>query len=297
MNKEYLIDLHVHTTKSDGMLNPKEVIDEAKKNNVKYLAIADHDTIDAYDDELFNYAEKYNIKIIPAVEISTKTLRCGIHVLGYNIDLNNEEFKKELNKIRNARHDYLYDVSKKITDFGFVVNTMELDKIDSVTKAHIALDIINNKENERKLIDNFGHVPSKGEFIETIMNEGCPCYVSKRSVSPKDAADLIRKVGGKVVLAHPVAYAYEDKLKENDILDIINEMQPDGIEVYYIYVDRYNVRHDDSEKWKNFANKLNLFTTIGSDFHNYDGIRPVIGLLGENLNVDVEDIINNIMYV
>ena len=106
------IDLHIHTTVSDGWLTPKEVIDEAFKNKVSIIAIADHDTVDAYNDKLFEYARSKNIKLIPAVEISTKAKKAGVHVLGYNIDLNNREFKERLNKIRNARHDYLHDVAK-----------------------------------------------------------------------------------------------------------------------------------------------------------------------------------------
>ena len=108
------IDLHIHTTKSDGALTPIEVIDRACENRVSVIAIADHDTVDAYNDELFNYAKEKNIKLINAVEISTRAKRSGVHVLGYSFDLNNEDFKNKLYKIRNARHDYLHDVSKKL---------------------------------------------------------------------------------------------------------------------------------------------------------------------------------------
>lgn len=75
------IDMHIHTTVSDGKLTPFEIIDEAVKNNVKVVAIADHDTVDAYTDELIKYASEKNIKLIPAVEISTKFNKISIHVL------------------------------------------------------------------------------------------------------------------------------------------------------------------------------------------------------------------------
>ena len=113
------IDLHIHTVVSDGTLTPTEVIDDAYKNGVSVIAIADHDTIDAYNDELFKYANQKNIKLINAVEISTKVQKAGIHVLGYNFDLSNEEFRDKLYKIRNARHDYLHKVNKKILELGF----------------------------------------------------------------------------------------------------------------------------------------------------------------------------------
>ena len=95
------IDLHIHTTKSDGKLTPKEVIDEAYKNGVSVIAIADHDTTEAYTKELFSYAQSKKVKLISAVEISTKINKAGIHVLGYDFDLNNIEMQEKLYKIRN----------------------------------------------------------------------------------------------------------------------------------------------------------------------------------------------------
>ena len=297
MNKK--IDLHIHTNKSDGKLSPKEVIDEALKNGVSTIAIADHDTIEAYSDELFNYAKKNNINIIPAVEISTKTKNGGVHVLGYNIDYKSEEFKKRLFALRNIRHNYLYKVADKISDLGYKIDVEALDKIDAVTKAHIASNVVDNKENETLLKEVFGYIPSRGEYIETIMNEGCPAYVKKETLTPKEAAQIIRQAGGKVVLAHPVAYEYEDNLTEEDILNLVNEMQADGIEANYIYINRSNndEKINDTKKWRDFAKKNNLFTTIGSDFHYADGIAPLIGLVSENLDLDdnyFEEVLKNL---
>lgn len=288
------IDLHIHTTKSDGKLTPKEVIDEAYKNGVSVIAIADHDTTEAYTKELFSYAQSKKVKLISAVEISTKINKAGIHVLGYDFDLNNIEMQEKLYKIRNARHEYLHNVAKKLNQLGYYLNVEELDKIDAVTKAHIALDVINNKKNKEKLLHNFKHIPNKGEFIETIMNENCPAYVKKQTVTPKEAAEIIRIAKGKVVLAHPVAYVHEDNLTDNDILNIIREMKPDGIEAFYLYVDRNNNKIDEMKKWNKFAKENNLFVTAGSDFHNFDNIRPEIGF--KNTNFVLEDeVINEIL--
>lgn len=291
------IDLHIHTTKSDGALTPIEVIDEAVKNGVSIMAISDHDTMEAYTDELFEYAKNKNIKLINAVEISTKNDKAGIHVLGYNIDLNNKEFQEKLYKIRNARHDYLHNVSKKLNELGYVINESELDKIDAVTKAHIALDIVSNKENEKILLEKFGHIPNKGEFIETIMNEDCPAYVRKETVTPKEAADMIRSANGKVVLAHPVAYVYEDGFTDEDILNIVQSMNPDGLEANYLYVDKDDNKINEIERWNKFAKENDLFVTVGSDFHNKDGIRPEIGFVNTEFSLDketVDEIIYNL---
>ena len=288
---ERRIDLHIHSNKSDGVLTPKEIIDTAVKNGVDTICISDHDTVEAYTDELVKYAEDNNIKLIRGVEVSTQDT-VGVHVLGYNIDVNNKELNDMLYKLRNSRHIYLHDVAKALDEIGYKVNVEELDKIDAVTKAHISDDIVKNKDNEELLLKTFGHIPTKGEFIESIMNEGCPAYVKRASVSPKEAAEIIRKAGGKPVLAHPVAYKYED------IQKLVDEMNPDGIEAYYHYADRNDNRVDEVEKWKEFAKKNNRFVTIGSDFHKIDGIRPEIGFINwpiELTNSEIDSIINNII--
>lgn len=287
---EKIIDLHIHTNLSDGALSPKEVIDEAVKNGVSVMAIADHDTIDAYNDELFEYAKEKNIKLIKAVEISTKNEKAGIHVLGYNFDLDNQELIDNLYENRNARHIYLHNVSEKLRELGYHINEAELDKIDAVTKAHISKDVVESEENKEKLLKEFGYIPEKGEFIETIMNEGCPAYVKKKTMTPKEAAELIKRAGGKVVLAHPVAYKYEDNFTKEDIEKLVTDMKADGIEANYIYIDRNNKRINELDIWNEFAKKHNLFTTIGSDFHMADGVHVVIGLIGEDINLSNEDI-------
>lgn len=292
------IDLHVHSNFSDGALSPKDIINEAYKNNVNTIAIADHDTIDAYSDELYEYAKEKNIKIINAVEISTKINKCGIHVLGYNFDVKNQLLKEKLSKLRNARHDYLYNVAKKLNELNLQVNVDELDKIEAVTKAHIALDVINNNKNKDVLLKTFHHIPSKGEFIETIMNENCPAYVKKETISPEEASLLIKNAGGKVILAHPVAYKYEDNLSDNEIENLIENMKADGIEANYIYIDKNNQKINECNKWNEFAKERNLITTIGSDFHTKDNVHPEIGLINENLNLsnnELETIIKNIL--
>lgn len=292
------IDLHIHTTISDGELTPKEVIDEAVKNGVSVISIADHDTIDAYTDELFEYAKTKNIKLIPAVEISTKTKKSGIHVLGYNFDLEDAKFKEKLKQIRNARHDYLHKVAKKLVELGYCVNLTELDKIGAVTKAHIEINLTNNPANKDKLLEEFGHIPAKGEFIETIMNENCPAYVEKVTVTPREAGEIIRAAKGKVVLAHPVAYEHEDNLTEEYILNIIKELKPDGLEAYYLYVDKDNKKFDETKKWREFAKDNNLFVTIGSDFHNTKKrLKPQIGFANTDFTLPeeiIEEIVSNL---
>lgn len=278
------IDLHIHTNCSDGELSPKEVIDEASKNGATTIAITDHDTTEAYTDELYEHAKSKNIKIINGVEISSKTSNAGIHVLGYEFDINNQELIQKLYMLRNARHKYLKDVASKLEELGYKINVIELDKIDAVAKSHIAQDIVSNSENEELLLENFKHIPTRGEFIEAIMNRGGPAYVRKESITPKEAAELIRNAGGKVVLAHPVAYTYQSNLSDEEILEIIKEMKPDGIEANYIYVNKYKNVINEIEKWNRIAKENNLIVTTGSDFHRKDGVHPEIGKISTYLS-------------
>lgn len=292
-----IIDLHIHTTCSDGALTPFEIIDKAKENNVSTIAIADHDTVMAYTDELFEYAHKNGITLIPAVEISTKIGKVGVHILGYNIDIKNAELLQNLDALRNSRHNYLCDVSNLLSQLGYKVNLDKLDTIDAVTKAHIALDIVSNEENKELLLKNFGHIPSKGEFIETIMNEGCPAYTLKKTITPMTASELIRSAGGKVVIAHPVAYGYEDNFQLEDVIDLIGKVKPDGLEANYIYVDRHDNVIDECDKWNKVASEYGLFTTIGSDYHCTDGLHPEIGLVNTSLQLSessIENILSNL---
>lgn len=281
------IDFHIHTNMSDGEFSPKEIIDMAVENNVSYISITDHDTVAAYTNELFEYVKLKNINLITGVEISTKIDKCGIHVLGYGVDTKNENLNNMLYKITNARHIYLKEVSEKLISLGYKVNFDELDKIEIVTKAHISKDIVSNVENKDILMEDFGKIPERGEFIEGVMNEGCKAYVSKYVPTLDEIQKVIRDAGGIVVLAHPVAYEYIDDLNENDIQNIVNELKPDGIETNYILV------HDgksinDSKIWNEFAKKNNLFVTVGSDFHRMDNIHPKVGLICEDLKLSEE---------
>ena len=276
---EKKIDLHIHTNCSDGDNSIYEVIDMAINNKLDMISITDHDTVMAYSDEVFKYAYDRGIELVTGVEISVKYNNETIHVLGYNIDVENENLNNKLEMIRNQRHIYLRDVADKFMTLGYIVNVDSLDKIEAVTKAHIANDIINNKSNSKLLIDKFGYIPDKGEFIESMMNEGCPCFVKKKSISPVMAAEMIREAGGVVFLAHPVAYKYEDGLTDEDILRIVREMNADGIEANYIYVDKFNNVIDDREHYQKLARDNGLKISTGSDFHKIDGIHPEIGFV------------------
>ena len=292
-----MIDLHIHSTLSDGTLTPKEIIDRAVANKVSTISIADHDGTLAYTKEIFDYATSQGVQIIPGVEMSTKD-GTGFHVLGYGFDLNNKNMQDTLLKLRNARIDYLYRVCEKLNALGYLIDPEELKDIPAVTKANISKNIIANPKNADILKKNFHSIPSYGEFIETIMNEGCPAHTEKYNITPKEASRIIHEAGGKVVLAHPVCYGYEDGISKARIEEIIIDMNADGIEANYIYVDKSSRVIDEIPVWQNVASKLNVFTTMGSDYHASDGIRMEIGFANHTLTIsdsEMDTIIANIL--
>ena len=283
-----MIDLHIHSTCSDGMLSPHKIIDEAKNNGILTISITDHDSVNAYTKETIDYAKQQGINLIIGVELSTSALGVGFHVLGYNFEIN-DEIKDLLYVANNARHIYLDKVSKRLRELGYVVNVDKLSQIKSVAKSHIANDIINNALNSEILINNFGHIPTMGEFIETIMNEGCPAFIEKPCITPNKAGEVIHKAGGKVVLAHPVANVIEDDIHLDKIIDLAKEMQADGLETYYHYYTKHGEKVDKCMEYTKIAKDNGFFVTVGSDFHNYHDALPNIGFTNTDLKLSSEE--------
>ena len=286
------IDLHIHSNKSDGALSPFQIIDTAKKHGVEVLSITDHDTVGAYSAELFDYAKNNGLTIIPGIEISTKHEKGGYHVLGYNIDVNNKDLLEELQKMRNSRKEYLSEITEKLLEFGFVVNFQKLDKVESVTKGNVAEDVIANPVNHIALKSYFGHIPTKSEFITTLLLKGCPAYIRKTSTTPLEAVELIRKAGGKAVLAHPIAYFYDKRIPKEDTELVIREIMPDGVETNYIHHDKLGVKRNEHDEWHKVAESIGASETVGSDFHNNDGERCLIGFVNDEMNFDEKQIKN-----
>ena len=133
---------------------------------------------------------------------------------------------------------------------------------------------------------HFNHIPNIGEFIEGMLNEECPAFVKKKTITPGEAVELIKRAGGIAILAHPVAYKYEDNIEDTEIINLINEIKVDGIETYYIYIDREGNKIDEINNWNEIAKSNKLMVTIGSDFHKKDGIHPDIGLINEDVHLD-----------
>lgn len=281
------IDLHLHTNNSDGFLSSQDVIKRAADLEVKILSITDHDTVAAYSEALYTQARKYGVVLVPGVEISTvDSVGRRFHILGYGIDVTSKILTHELAKLRNARKVYAEQAIKKLQLYGWAVETAVLENTPVVTKAHIADSILCHKANKVLLERVFSKLPNRGEFIESMLNQGTPCYVRRHTIQPQEAVKLIHEAGGIAIFAHPVAAIYEQDLTFQDIERSVLKSGVDGIEALYYY---YHKSGDDQEidKIDNFvkiSHRHQLLVSIGSDFHGAEkklGAFTEIGLAGK----------------
>ena len=286
MKDKRIVDLHTHTTYSDGSLSPVELIDRAAENGVKVLSITDHDTLSAYDDRAtWQRAKEHDITLIPGVEISSNFQEKGVHILGLFIDPKSGYLKELLNKQNSYRLQYALKVGQMLAQDGW---NIDLESIhsgkNSITKAHIAENIVSDARNEQKMAEHFNEPPSRGEFIEEMMNEGKPYFIKRQSLTPKMTIDAIHKAKGLAILAHPIASLYEDM--SADMLDrVLEEHDFDALEAFYYYHDQSKggVRIEGIDQMTKLAKKYHLAISPGSDYHGpnpFHGRQVEVGFKG-----------------
>lgn len=242
------VDFHIHTSCSDGILSPVEVIKRANANSVEYLAITDHDTLSGISTAI-EEAKKYNIKIIPGIELSTQHNDESIHILGFFKDdsYKNKNLIKELEEIKNHRVLRAKKIIEKLkTNFNINIDFEEILKSskDTVARPHIARAIINAGYNF-----DFEYI------FNNFIGKNCKAYVPTLKLSTIDGIKLLKKYNCITVLAHP-------KLISNTNINEFLNMNLDGIESIY-----YQNTPEETLEFIDFANKNNLLITCGSDFH------------------------------
>lgn len=244
-------DFHVHTSSSDGLLSPKEIVHRSYKNNVKYLAITDHDTVSGLD-EAYEECKKYDISFIPGIELSTQYNNESVHILGFFKDksYNNKDLIKELNKIKNHRIIRAEQIVQKLKDeFNIEVNFEKILKRskDTIARPHIAKAIIDS-----------GYNYTHDEIFDKFIGKGSKAYVPTIKLSTDYGIDLLKKYNALVFLAHP-------KLIKNTPLDEFLKMNLDGIESIY-----YQNTSEETKYYLDVTKKYNLLNSCGSDFHGIE---------------------------
>jgi len=262
-------DLHVHTTASDGRYSPTEIIRKAAEAGLTVIAISDHDTVDGIPEAISAAKQFPQLRVIPALEISTDVPNGEVHVLGYFIDYTNKNFGDSLMRMRNSRVERAYKMTEKLRALGCKIEWERVREIagsSTLGKPHIAQALLEK-----------GYIKSFKEAFEKYIGHNGPAYVKREKLTPAEAVQLILKANGLPVLAHPLAIPdTESTIKELATSGMM------GIEVYYA---DYSLEQINS--LFKLANTYNLIPTGGSDYHGIDDANET--MLG-NINVPMQSI-------
>jgi len=253
-----MIDLHCHTTASDGLLTPANMIRQAVRGGVSVIAIADHDTVNGLN-EAVQVAEQEGICLIPAIELSAAFPSGDCHLLGYGIQYENENFKEKLAQLKSLREERILRIIERLNLVGVSLSPGDVQNESSGAapgKPHVARALVKK-----------GYAADLHAALKTYLNQGAPGYVPKDKMSPESALKLIRSVGGIPVLAHPKSLRCKDPEEYDQVIQMFAGQGVAGIEVYA------TLHHNQDVKlFKKIAERHDLLMTGGSDFHgDHDG--------------------------
>ena len=256
------IDLHTHSTCSDGTLTPTELVACAAAKNLSALALTDHDTI-AGIPEALAAAATYDLELIPGLEFSTNYNGRDIHVLGLNIRWQDPQFLKELRDFQDTRDLRNRKMIARLQEYNVDISweQMAAENPDSVwTRANFGRYLLNH-----------GYVHTIKDAFSRYIGDDAPCFVPREKVTPGQAADLIHRAGGFAILAHPILYKLSEEALDALVAHLKNDHALDGIEAIYS-----TYRWTDESRVRQLARKYALCITGGSDFHGSN--KPDIGL-------------------
>ncbi len=240
------IDLHTHTTYSDGSLTPRELLDQAKAANLTTISITDHDTVDGIPEAII-YGKEIGVEVIPGLEISTDIEDKEVHLLGYFIDINDNELKKYLEFFREERFHRAKRIVKNLNNMNIEISVDDVLKIaknSAIGRPHIASALL-----AKGYINNFY------EAFNKYIGDNGPAYERKIHVSVQSAIKLITDAGGLCFIAHP------GHLKESILTNLINS-GVDGIEVLHPSHNDFQVKF-----YRGIVNQYCLLESGGSDYH------------------------------
>jgi predicted metal-dependent phosphoesterase TrpH len=269
-----MVDLHMHSTFSDGTFTPTELVERAYKNNVKVMSITDHDNVDGLS-EGRKAAEKLGITFIDGIEISANFNGKDVHILGYFLNLEDVEFTKWLKELQDKRYNRILKMIEKLKKIGIditIEETVEESTGNVVGRPHIA-----------KLIIKKGFATTMDEVFDKYLGDGKVAYIPKIGVDAVEVVKKLKKNGAIVSLAHPHLISYPDDTVIN-IIDLLKENGLDGLELYYPNIDIFK-----KNKFMKIAKKRKLIITGGSDFHGLNRVGIDIG--NGNIPLEVYEIL------
>ncbi len=243
-----MIDLHSHTTASDGSLSPRELVQEAVRRGVRILAVTDHDSTEGVGEARAEAAKHPPLEIVPGIELNTDVEGGEIHILGFFIDYQEGWFQALLRELREERVRRIYGMADRLAELGCPIDPQEvfaLVREGSAGRPHVA----------RVLVQR-GYVKTVREAFDRYLRNGGPASVPRNRLSPESAIEVIRRAGGVPVFAHP-GLSGKDEL----IPDLIRAGLQ-GIECYY-----HEHTPVQTETYLRLCKEHHLVATGGSDYH------------------------------
>lgn len=247
-----LIDLHVHSTASDGSLTPTEVVRLASDANLTAIALTDHDTVSGIE-EAVRAAEELELSVVPGVELSCIYMEKEIHILGLYIDYTDEELLKYLSGTAQKRAERNEKMLEAFQKDGFQITMEDLtcgNPKTTITRAHFARALLKK-----------GYVASVDQAFKKYLNPECPYYRKREDITPESAIQAILKADGFPVLAHPCQYKLGWE-KTEELIIFLKSLGMRGLECYHS-----SNNQNESAKLRKLAIKYGLAPTGGSDFH------------------------------
>ena len=274
-----MIDLHTHTTHSDGSLAPAELIRLASEKNLTAIAVTDHDTMSGFK-EASEEAARRKIEFIPGIEISVKFEPGTLHILGYFLDPENSQLQAMLFEIQKARSERNPQMVEALRGLGIEISLEEV-----LREAYGTSQAPEGKQLGRphfaKVLVKKRVVKSSQEAFEKFLAKGRPAYVDKRKVTSREAVEAIHAAGGVTSVAHPVQMRLEGAALETEIGRLAGEGL-DAIEVY-----NSCQRPEHHKIYQALAKQWNLAVTGGSDFHGAHKPGVELGNAGVKLGYDL----------
>lgn len=264
------IDLHVHTTASDGTLTPSQAVHLAKKRQLKAIAITDHDTVDGVKEAL-EQGKRLSIEVIPGVEISANAKTGSLHLLGYFVETERGILKEKLERLKQARSERNPRIADRLNDLGVHITYEEAVRASGggqVGRPHFAQVLVNR-----------GYVRSISEAFDRYLAQGAPAYVGKFRFEVKEAMDIVLEAGGVPVLAHPFTMNCAPDELETRVTELVQDGLK-GIEVFYP-----DHTGEQTVQYQRLADKLGLVKTGGSDFHGALIEKAELGIIGKGISL------------
>jgi len=246
------VDLHLHTTHSDGSCTPAEVIELAAKVGITALAITDHDITTGVP-EAVPAGKARGIEIIPGVEISSLLSGSELHMLGYFLDYEDASLNDRLTRLRESRHRRNPQIIERLQTAGIDITYDEVRALagtDSVGRPHIARVLM-----EKRVIS------SVKEAFNLWLAYGRPAYVPRELPTPAEAILWIKEAKGLAVLAHPTWV----KTTEGTLMDLVRRLKADGLDGVEVYYSTHTPRQ--TRDYLALSKQQDLLVTGGSDFH------------------------------